>query len=385
MENFFLIHTPAIITFLSMTIVLSALAFFVLLSVLILIHEWGHYIAARLSGVEVEEFGFGLPPRAKTMFKRKGTQFTLNWVPFGGFVRLKGENVIDEKQRRKKGSFAAAPIPQRILILIAGVFMNFILSIALLTYGFSFGQWVPTYTTTDQMEAANARGEIALTLGVRLAEISEEGGAGLAGVPTGSYLLAVDGEPVTKHDEVVPLQEGKRRVVYTVQMEESEPQEFTVNIQDGKAGVLLTTVPRNVVVPERSPGEAFLLALRESKVVTLQAVQGIGQLFFSLAQLKGVPEGITGVVGIAQMTHVSVLNGWTMYLRLVAVLSLSLAVLNILPIPALDGGRLLFVLAELISRRPINREFELTTNAIGFFFLLFLIVLITFHDIVSLF
>jgi len=119
--------------------------------------------------------------------------------------------------------------------------------------------------------------------------------------------------------------------------------------------------------------------------VSSQTVIGIGHLFRSLAVTGTVPDGIAGFVGIARLTHASVQAGLMAYLRLVALLRLSLAVLNILPFPALDGGRLLFVFAELIGRRPINRRFELVTNTFGFVFLIAVLLLITFNDVLSLF
>jgi len=370
-----------------MTVLLSALAFIVLLSVLILIHEWGHFTAARFFKVTVEEFGFGLPPRAKTLFKRGGTDFTLNWVPFGGFVRLKGENALDDKERRAKGSFAAAPVHAKIVILIAGVFMNFILAVALLTVGFSAGRWVPTYLTVDAMETAAERGEIHMRLGVLIDDVISGGAAAKIGVPPGSIVKAIDGIEVTKPTEVAPLQEGKWRVTYTVLSGEnySVEEDYKVVLQEGKAGVILTATALDLSVPLRNPFDAFVLALREAKIMTVQTVLGIGRLVVSLTRTGTVPEGIAGIVGIAQLTHDSVQAGFMTYLRLVALLSLSLAVLNILPFPALDGGRLLFVFVEFVSRRPINRRFELTTNAIGFGILLLLILLITIYDIVRLF
>ena len=120
-----------------MTLLISALAFFLLLSVLILIHEWGHFAAARKAGVIVDEFGFGLPPRVKTLWTKNGTRFSLNWIPFGGFVRLRGENAVDPDSYAGPGSFAAASVPARVMILCAGVFMNFALAIVILTIGFS--------------------------------------------------------------------------------------------------------------------------------------------------------------------------------------------------------------------------------------------------------
>jgi regulator of sigma E protease len=119
--------------------------------------------------------------------------------------------------------------------------------------------------------------------------------------------------------------------------------------------------------------------------MTKQTVIGLKQLVVTLVTRARVPEGITGIVGIAVLTHGSVESGFMSYLRLVALLSLSLAILNVLPLPALDGGRLLFVLIEAILRRPLNRRFEVMTNALGFVFLISLIVVITFNDIAHLF
>lgn len=374
-----------------MTILISAVAFVVLLSLLILIHEWGHYKAAKLFGVTVEEFGFGLPPIAKTLFRHDGTAFTLNWIPFGGFVRLKGENALTEKQRIAKGSFGAATIKARLVILLAGVFMNLMLALVLLTIGFSAGRWVPTYTSLEQMEAASAVGEINLELGVMIDEVVSGGNAAKIGVPSRSVIRLVDDKRVIRPSDVSDYQRNRELVTYTVSMVnndgtlQDETTEYEVPLDDGKSGVVLMPYTVELSAPQRNVVTAFMLALRETKVMTVQTVKGIGTLFVSLASRGSIPDSITGIVGIAQLTHGAVQQGFMDYLRLVALLSLSLAILNVLPFPALDGGRVLFVLAELISRRPVNRQFELTTNAIGFTFLLLLILLITFHDIVRLF
>ena len=143
--------------------------------------------------------------------------------------------------------------------------------------------------------------------------------------------------------------------------------------------------PSHLAGVSHSIPRAFVLALEESWHLMVQTTYGIGKLFLSLAQQGTVPEGISGIVGIAQYTHTSVQEGFGAYLRLVALLSLSLAALNILPFPALDGGRLVFVLAELIHRRPINRKVEIITNGVGFIVLIMLLLLITYHDILTLF
>lgn len=370
-----------------MTMILSAVAFIFLITGLILVHEFGHYIVARLSGVDVQEFGFGLPPRAFTLFRWRGTRFTVNWIPFGGFVRLKGENAITQADSRERGSFPSASIFRRSLILLAGVGMNFLVAFVIFLGGFSIGKWVPTYIEFDDMKAAGARGEISLTIGAVIEDVLKGGGADEAGVPVPSVVLSVDGVPVDAGEAVMALQQGKRRVTYVVRPvgdADAPVQEFSVRVDDGKTGVYLNTVPLHASAPVRGPIEAVRLSLREVRVVTAQTVLGIARLFGSLASQGTVPAGVTGIVGIAQLTYSSVQEGFGVYLRLVALLSLSLAVLNVLPFPALDGGRLLFVLSELIVR-PGSRRIEAATNAVGFVFLLLVILLVTFYDVLRLF
>ncbi|TSC79401.1 MAG: regulator of sigma E protease [Candidatus Peregrinibacteria bacterium Gr01-1014_25] len=366
-------------------LLVSGLAFVVLLTLLILIHELGHFAVARLAGVTVEEFGFGLPPRVKTIARWRGTLFSLNWIPFGGFVRLKGESALSPAERRQPGNFSAASIPARIAILLAGVAMNFFLAIVLLLVGFSIGRWIPTYTSLPEMQAAADRGEIHLTLGVVIDEVASDGTAATAGVPTHAFVLAVDGTSVKTPEDVVALQSGKKRVTYTLAPSEGETRDVLVPLAAGKAGIVLRTAPRELSADRRPLPEAFLLAMRETRVVTTQTVRGVGHLVESLLGTGVVPEGITGIVGIARLTHASVQEGFLVYLRLVALLSLSLAVLNVLPFPALDGGRILFVLFEAVFRHPIARRIELGVNSVGFVLLLLLILFVTFYDVLRLF
>lgn len=369
----------------TMVLLLSAVAFVILITGLILIHEFGHFIAAKRAGVVVEEFGFGLPPRAKTLFRWRGTVFSLNWIPFGGFVRLKGENAVEESERRARGSFAGASIPVRMIILVAGVAMNFLLALVIYTGGFSVGRWIPTYISLEKMEAAAASGEITMELGVMIDEVLVGGTAEQAGVAAKSFLAAVDGVKVRKPEDVVALQQSRSRAIYTLLVGPGrEEKKISIAIENGRTGMYLRAVPLVLEAPRRGIVAAAGLAFREAGVVTTQTVIGIGKLFGSLARSAKVPEGVTGIVGIAQLTYSSVQEGFSVYLRLVALLSLSLAVLNILPFPALDGGRMLFVISELIFRRSARRV-ELVTNTVGFGFLLFLILLVTLYDLLRLF
>jgi len=370
-----------------MLVLISAVAFILLLTLLIIIHELGHFMLARFFRVEVEEFGFGLPPKAKTLFRGWGTDFTLNWVPFGGFVRLKGENEVSLEKRMEPGSFAGASIFARICILIGGVAMNFLLAFVLLTIGFSVGRWVPNYyASIDELQAAAARGEIELEVGVYITDVLPDSPAARAGIVKDTAIRAINGEPVATPDDVIAMQKDKWSVTYTLaEGDEGAERNVRVTLQDGKSGIAISPFAAKLAAPIRPLPQAVTIAAKETVFMTVHTVYGIGNLFRSLALKAHVPEGITGIVGIAVLTHSSVQEGFGTYLRLVALLSLSLAILNILPLPALDGGRLLFVLVEMIIRRPINQRFEIITNAVGFFLLIALIVIITFNDVLHLF
>ncbi len=370
-----------------MTVLISALAFILLLTLLIIIHELGHFTLAKLFKVDVEEFGFGLPPRALTLFKKGGTIFSLNWVPFGGYVRLKGENEINLEKRFDQGSFASASIPARLLILSGGVLMNFTLAFVLLTIGFSVGRWVPNfYSSIDELQTAASKGEISLELGVYITEVMPGSPAAKAGIVKDSAIQRINGVNVEKPEDVIAFQVGKKKVTYEL-MEGTEKKIRSVDVTlvDGKSGVAISPFAAKLSAPKRSVAKAVQLAGKETVFMTEQTVKGIFTLIKSLATTGHVPESITGIVGIAVLTYSSVQEGFMTYLRLVALLSLSLAILNILPLPALDGGRLLFVLVEMVIRRPLNQRFELMTNAIGFFLLIGLIIIITFNDVIHLF
>lgn len=378
-----------------MTILLSALAFFVLLTLLVLVHELGHFAVAKWAKVRVEEFGFGLPPRARKLFTWDSTLFSLNWIPFGGFVRLQGETSLDTHERSREGSFAAASIPARLLILLAGVFMNFLLAITLLTLGFSLWHWVPTYLSLDALRNGAEVGEVDVEWGIYVSEVVPGGAAERAQVATGGLLSKINGTEVRSVDEVLALQEGQRSVRYTVlypdptsdapEMEFTEEKTYDISVEEGKTGVALSEFAKSLAGRRHPLPRAFSLAWRETGVVMIQTVQGAGMLLSTLFLQGKVPEGITGIVGIAQLTHASVQEGFMTYLRLVALLSLSLAALNILPFPALDGGRMLFVFIEMITGRPVYRRLEVVTNGIGFFVLLLLIVAVTLSDIFRIF
>ncbi|MBU0668209.1 site-2 protease family protein, partial [Patescibacteria group bacterium] len=179
---------------------IAAIAFIVIFSVLVLIHEWGHFYAARKAGVAVEEFGFGLPPRI--LGKKVGdTLYSVNWIPFGGFVKLLGENAHDPKLLKNKKSFVAKKPLVRLLIVTAGVLMNFVLAIVLLTIGFTFGIQ-PLIISTDDVFANLENGNIQTVQGILVKDVKEGGVAHNAGLRANDRIISVNGEDVVDPQQI---------------------------------------------------------------------------------------------------------------------------------------------------------------------------------------
>ncbi len=366
-----------------MTTLISLIGFVILMTALVIIHELGHYLVARWRGVEVDEFGFGLPPKAVSLFTKWGTEFTLNWIPFGGFVRLRGE--ADQKASKEPGSFAAASLWSRALILVAGVFMNLVLALIILFFGFWLTGWTPSFISLDSMEQAADRGELILETGIVVSGVTEAGPAKQANFPVPSIITEIDGVEILEAEDVVSAQLNKQEVTYTLEHGDNEVSDLTIALVDGKSGIVFQKTPLELEMVNKGIGASAYYSLREVGLVTVLTMKGIGGLFGSLFTQGAVPQEITGIVGIAQLTHQSLQTGFSQYFRLMALLSLSLAILNILPFPALDGGRLIFVILEAVRGKPVDRNLEMMVNTIGFAFILLLIVVITIADVIRLF
>jgi len=307
-------------------IILSIIAFLIIFSVLIVVHEFGHYYAAIKSGVKVEEFGLGMGK--KLIGKQIGeTEFTLNAVPFGGFVRMLGEE--DEVDHPR--SFGNAPLLNRMIITLAGVFMNFVLAIGLLTILFTVGT-DPILVTSEDFDAAIAAGVVELQL--------------------------PDGQSVTR-EEVLAIEDPNVPVsiVYKQQMKAPFPQ-------------------------------SIWLATTETYRISIAVLQKAAEIPAELLTKYRVPEGLAGPVGIAEITHKVVPLGFLALAKLTALLSISLAVMNLLPIPALDGGRFVFQIVELLLKpfkiRP-SQTIENYAHVGGFALLIGLLLIITWNDIVRIF
>lgn len=537
-----------------MDLIISGIAFILIFSLIILIHEFGHFYMAKRAGIKVEEFGLGLPPRIwGKKFKKNGTLYSFNWIPFGGFVRLYGEDSTDAKMIKDPKSFASKPLRKRMAVVVAGVFMNFVLAFTLLTIGFTagiqplivnsddvlsalnsgiieidhgaiveeveegsaaekaglkaedvilsinevpfldpFGQLqniegtldvlrdgqnvqvvlpmheesnvsfginmydamylprvvirdvkkesesavaglqngdviltmngTPIYWVTDYQELASSQNEIDFEIlrnyevlpitvdyedkqRVIIANTVLESPAYKAGFQIGDILLSIDGEPVTvAQDSINKTAESiGKELTYVVDRNGEELEIKVAPGDEGRIGVgiismisyknnqlsvynsdIVTTIKKinDVQYPFHL---AIGQALNECGRLAVLTVDMFGNVVQSIFSKFAVPEGVAGPVGIASMTHMFVQDGLLALLRFTALLSLSLAVINILPFPALDGGRLLFLLLEAVRGKRIPAKWEALIHAFGFFLLIGLIVLITYSDILNIF
>ncbi|RLD11312.1 MAG: hypothetical protein DRI56_01415 [Chloroflexota bacterium] len=340
------------------------LQFIGVLAGLILLHEIGHFIAARIFGVEVEEFGIGFPPKMLTLFKMGGTEYTLNWLPFGGFVRPKGEGDPDVP-----GGLAAAKPMVRIAVFLAGPFMN--LLIAVIVYSIIFSQTgVPDWNTVEILAVdSNSPAEAA---GLQAGDIVE-------------YIndVTIDSDEALR-DEVYANLEQTISIVYQRDGEEGEvslvPRQNPPE-GEGAIGIIMSNPMRKI---------GWFQALPMGAVATYHhcvAVLTIPAQLLRGTQGASRPVGFKGMHEIYQVATSQELipeaSVSVNILAFVVSVTVSLGILNLLPIPALDGGRILFALPELIFKRRISQRVQNITNSVSFVILIALLFYINILDFIN--
>ena len=378
----------------------TVILFILVLSVLVFVHELGHFWTARRLGVKAEEFGFGFPPRALGFFKSKsgrwrflkgntspdslaeeekpaGTVYSLNWLPLGGFVKIKGEN---GEGKQDSDSFAAKALWRRALILSAGVIMNIVLAAALLSVGYMIG--LPQ--SLDEVKASAQVSEAQ----VFVMEVLPDSVAAQAGLESGDIIKAVEGQKITSNEELQDLVSKRtdQDTSFTI-IRGGEEQNIIIRPSFSEAvdrAVIGVSIYASGLV--RYP---FFTAIWEGIKLTGLTFWLIILAFYSLIRdlIIGVSVSgqVAGPVGIATLTGQVASLGITYLLQFMALLSLNLALVNILPFPALDGGRLLFLLIEKFKGKPVRQSVEAWIHTIGFWLLITLILVITYKDIMRLF
>jgi len=349
---------------------ITLLIFILILGILVLVHEWGHFIVAKKSGLTVEEFGFGFPPRIFS-FKVNETLYSINLLPLGGFVKILGEN---DGEAGNLKSFASKSVGIRSLITFAGVAMNFILGALLLIIGFYIG--LPQ-GINEENEA------VAKNIQIQIIAISNNSPAEKANLKLNDSIEGF-GE-ISIFQDFISKNKGK---------------EINLKIKRGQDNLEIKIVPRmNPPEGEGALGIALAktglvsypwyqsvwLGIKSAFIITWEIIKGFVGLIKNLLVAGEIPKEIAGPVGIAVMAGQATALGFIYLLRLVALISLSLAVFNLIPFPALDGWRVLFVIIEAIIRRPIKPKIANTLNTVGFFILIALMLVITYRDILKFF
>ncbi len=350
-------------------ILATILLFLAVLSVLVLVHEWGHFAAARMFGIDVEEFGFGFPPRIWGIKKGK-TLYSINALPLGGFVKLKGEDGVSA-QAQDKDSFASRPWWQKLIVLAAGVGMNVVLTVVLFTVGYAIG--MPHILDAEKLDGEARDAKIQITY------IQEGSPAQKAGLTIGDVIVQLDGiTPVSIQDVQNYTREHANAPVSIGYLRGSKPsvQSITPVIlkETGKAGIGIGIARIGLV--SYPIHIAFIKSLETTWGIAVMIVSTLGSAIRHLAF-----DNFVGPVGIASYTGTVAQLGITYLINLVGQLSMSLAIFNFLPIPALDGGRALFILIERIRRKSLNPAFENAMHVAGFMILIALLILITIRDV----
>ncbi len=368
-------------------LLISIIAFLVIFSLLILVHEWGHFMSARRFGVRVEEFGLGLPPRAKELFRdKKKTLYSLNWLPLGGFVHMKGEDAHGRNMLRDKDSFAAKKVWQRIVIVCAGVFMNFVTGFVLLTFVALLGtSYLVPVGEVEQFVADRPEARLigVEPRGLLISEIVP-GSADTAGIRKYDFITAINGAPVESSEDFIATLEAAPEQEFDLTITRRNYQFHTL-ITTNTAGKIGTSIsePLAAVRLRYGPFAAVRQAANDTLRLTTAIFGALGSLGKSLMRAE-IPADIGGPVAIARETFYRATDIIAL-LNFAAMLSITLAIFNILPIPALDGGRLVFLLYEGITRHRPSPKIESYIHAAGFIVLIGLILVITFQDIINIF
>ncbi|MBI2003385.1 MAG: RIP metalloprotease RseP [Parcubacteria group bacterium] len=354
---------------------LTAIIFIIVLGMLVLAHEFGHFYVAKKAGMRVDEFGFGFPPRIFGI-KKGETIYSLNWIPFGGFVKIYGEDGQDGENHR---SFASKSAGQRAKVIVAGVLMNFLLAAVLLGLGNFLGLRIGLIGDEDFA---------ARDIKIQIIQVSADSPAQAAGLKALDEIkrLKKDGEAV-EPKQVEEVQDFVKKhsgeeIILTVSRNGGDVDLRMVprlNPPPGQGAIGVNLARTGVV--SYSWYESIWRGVRDTGVMAVNIAFALGLFFKNLFVDSRLIGDVSGPIGIAVLTGQAAGLGFNYLIQFVALLSINLAVLNIIPFPALDGGRLLFIGLEKLKGSPVSKKVEGFVNAAGFAFLLALMIWITVKDV----
>ena len=341
---------------------ITILAFLGVLAIVILAHELGHFITAKACKVKVEEFGLGFPPRLLS-FKHGETKYSLNAIPLGGFTKMAGEE--DPEVER---SLASKGVGTRLLVLSAGSIMNFLLPFLLLSIAFMVPHDVPIGKVT-------------------VIEVAENSPAAIAGINDGDIIISINNKPINNTSDLnryIQMSLGKE-VTVLVEHSDTTEEEFQLIPRwrppegEGAMGVTISTLEATVERQSEPFWRAIPMGVNQTIETMVLFKNAILSLFIGTASIGGVG----GPVAIAQITGEVAKAGISPLLEWTAFFSLNLAIINLLPLPALDGGRIAFVLLEWVRRgKRISPKREGLVHLVGFFMLMAFMLAITLQDII---
>ncbi|HCY18037.1 MAG: Membrane-associated zinc metalloprotease [Candidatus Nomurabacteria bacterium GW2011_GWF2_35_12] len=362
---------------------MNILIFIIILLVLVLVHEFGHFFAAKKFGIRVDEFGFGFPPRLFS-FKKGEIEYSFNLLPIGGFVKIFGENPDEENTFGPDASrsFINKPKYKQAVVLFAGVFANFLLAWFLFSLGFMSG--LPTSVGNEP------RGYSMADTHLVVVSVLADSPAEKAGLKSGDKIVYIKSNnldtnyisPETVRSFVasgnkieIGYLRGKDTIYNTVEITpQNDNGSFFIGISMDQIGIVKLPVLT-----------AFWEGLKLDWFVTKGTVVGLYTLIKEGIEGRGSLASVTGPVGMVGIVGNAYQFGFVYLLSFSALISVNLAIINLIPFPALDGGRLFFLLIEKIKGSRLNPKFANTVNMVGFAVLIILMLLVTYHDVVKLF
>jgi regulator of sigma E protease len=377
-------------------LVLGIIIGLIVLVLLVSVHELGHAIVARRNGVVVEEFGIGFPPKAWGKKLKNGVLFTLNWLPLGGFVKLQGEH----DAATKKGDYGAANFWQKTKILLAGVAVNWIVAVVLLT-GLAWVSGIPKIIPNQFSVASDT---VTVRSPVQIGSVVADYPAAKAGLKKGDKIITFAGQSIDSTQELIDVSKANRgKTVPLEYQRDGQTKTVEVALRDADSAVFGSTLGQQETI--KATWSAPVVGVVTTAQFTWVTLQGLGNLVYNffgglIGQLSFSQEGraqaseqlgeagasVAGPVGILGSIFPAASEaGPQQVVFLAAIISLTLAVMNALPIPALDGGRWFVTALFKVRKKPLTKEKEEKIHGIGFMVLMGLIVVITVADVVKLF
>ncbi len=354
--------------------ILTIIAFVVILGLLVLVHEFGHFVTAKKAGLSVEEFGFGFPPKIFG-FKIGETVYSINWIPFGGFVKILGEGGEQESDSK---SFASRSVGVKIIIIGAGVVMNFLTAIILLIIVNMAG----STTVIDESNPIPPQAVVSES-SVTITAVEENSPGQEAGLHPGDKVVSINDQPIDSEDRLID------------QIKQNLGQNVTMQYARGDKSQSISLIPRENPPQGQGPigiglvktatvSYPWYLAIwqgtKQAGILTWTILVMFWEIIKELFATGKLDANVAGPIGIAVITGQVLELGFVPLLQFAAVLAINLSIINILPFPALDGGRLLFLIIEKIRGKKVSKKIENMSHSIGFVLLIVLVVLITFRD-----